>query len=98
MIRIIYRWQVQPKNFDQFREAWSVATNKIHQSATGARGSFMLQGHEDTSMVLTIAKWDTLEGWEEFWGVEIPKEMKTMHALGKRISAEVYEEIDDFTR
>ena len=64
----------------------------------GAKGSFMRRACEDTSEVLTVAKWDSLESWKSFWGSSNPEEMEKMRALGEPISAEAYEEIDDYTR
>ena len=58
----------------------------------------MLKSFENDTEVLTVAKWDSLESWKNFWGYKNPKEMEAMRKLGKRISAEVFEEIEDFTR
>ena len=98
MVRVIYRWQVPPENFDEFKRTWTQTTNGIHESVSGALGSFMLRSHEDETEVLTIARWKTLESWEAFWGNQNPSQMKGMGALGKRVSVQVMEEIDDFTR
>ena len=98
MVRVIYRWKVKPQNFNEFKNIWSNTTNRIHDSVAGAQGSFMLKSLENETEVLTIAKWDSLESWKTFWGNENPKEMEAMRKLGKRISAEVFEEIEDFTR
>ena len=98
MIRVVYRWQVTPENFEEFKKIWSITTNRIHESVTGALGSFMLRSFNDKTEVITIAKWDSLESWKNFWGNENPKEMEAMRKLGSRISAEAFEEIEDFTR
>lgn len=98
MVRIIYRWQVEPENFEKFKSIWSTTTNSIHESVEGALGSFLLRSYTDTTEVLTIAKWDSLESWKNFWGNAKPKEMEAMRKLGKRVSAEAFEEIEDYTR
>lgn len=98
MIRVIYRWQVKSENYDQFKKIWSKATNHIHKSVSGAKGSFMLKSFEDETEILTIAKWNSLESWKNFWGNENPEQMKAMRELGKRISVEVFDEIEDYTR
>lgn len=98
MIRVVYRWHVTPENFEEFKKIWSITTNRIHESVTGALGSFMLRSFKDEAEVITIAKWDSLESWKNFWGNENPKEMEAMRKLGNRISAESFEEIEDFTR
>lgn len=98
MIRVIYRWNVQPENFEKFKQAWSVATNRIHETIDGARGSLMLRADEDSSVVLTIARWDSIEAWKSFWQGLPPSEMERMRELGDFLSSEAYNEIDDFTR
>lgn len=98
MIRVIYRWQVEKENLDEFQKEWRIATNKIHETVPGARGSFMLQEADDENQILTIAKWDSFELWKAFWGMENPKEMENMQKLGNCISTKAYKEIDDFTR
>lgn len=98
MVRVIYRWEVSPENFEAFKEVWSATTNRIHQSVNGAQGSFLLRSAENENDVLTIAKWDSLDDWKSFWGNQNPEEMKAMRALGTRISAEAFEEIEDHTK
>ncbi len=98
MVRVVYRWHVAPENFEEFKKIWSTTTNRIHESVFGALGSFMLRSFENETEVITIAKWDSLESWKNFWGNENPKEMEAMRKLGKRISAEALEEIEDHTQ
>ncbi len=98
MIRVVYRWQVPQKNFEEFKKVWSRTTNSIHASVVGARGSFLLRSFENETEVITIAKWDSLELWKNFWGNENPQEMEAMRRLGQRSSVEVFEEIEDHTR
>ena len=98
MIRVVYRWQVAPGDFDAFRETWRATTNRIHETVPGAQGSFMLRSTEDESEVLTIAKWDSLEAWQAFWGSQDPRQMQPMRTLGKRLSVTAFEEIEDHTR
>lgn len=98
MIRVVYRWYVEPENFKEFRRVWSNATDRIYKSAPGALGRCMLKRAKNKSEVLTIANWDSLKSWENFWGNENPREMEGMLELGIRASVEVYEQIDDRTR
>ncbi|MDN5205505.1 antibiotic biosynthesis monooxygenase [Fulvivirgaceae bacterium BMA10] len=98
MVRVVYRWHVAPENFEEFKKIWSATTNRIHESVIGALGSFLLRSFENETEVITIAKWESLESWKNFWGNENPKEMQAMRKLGKRISAEVFEEVEDHTR
>ena len=32
MIRVIYRWRVEEKDFEEFRNIWDKTTNKIHKN------------------------------------------------------------------
>ena len=98
MVRVIYRWQVAPQDFEEFRKTWRATTNRIHESVDGALGSFMLRSLENESEVITIAKWDSLESWEKFWGNSDPREMQGMRMLAKRVAAEAFDEIEDHTR
>jgi heme-degrading monooxygenase HmoA len=98
MIRIIYSWKVAPENLSLFIETWKKTTNKIHQEVKGARGSFMLQNDKDASEIKTIARWDTLDDWKQFWQKSNPSQMRSMHDLGERVGVEVFKEIDDFTK
>ena len=76
MVRVVYRWQVAPQDFEAFKETWRTTTNRIHESVAGAQGSFMLRSFENESEVITIAKWDSLESWENFGEIEIRKKWK----------------------
>jgi hypothetical protein len=58
----------------------------------------MLRASDRGPEVLTVAKWESEESWKEFWGTQNPEEMQEMRKLGKRVSVEAYDEIDDYTR
>ena len=98
MIRIIYSWEVKPENLALFIETWKRTTNRIHKEVKGARGSFMLQDNKDTTAIKTIARWDTLDDWKQFWEDSNPSQMLSMRDLGERTSVEIFREVDDFTR
>ena len=76
MIRVIYRWEVRPKDFEDFRRVWTTITNRVHESVPGALGSFMLRSSDSDSEVLTVAKWESMESWKKFWGRKIRKRCK----------------------
>lgn len=84
MVRVVYRWHVAPENFEEFKKIWSTTTNRIHESVFGALGSFMLRSFENETEVITIAKWDSLESWKNFWGNENPQEMEARKAYFRR--------------
>lgn len=97
MIRIIYEWQVEPDNIAAFRETWQHTTTTIHQSVTGARGSFLLQKLGEPGRILTIARWDSLEHWQAFWQSKNPQAMQGLRALGTLISFTPFDEFADYT-
>ncbi|MEW8342021.1 MAG: antibiotic biosynthesis monooxygenase [Candidatus Thiodiazotropha taylori] len=97
MFRVIYRWEVAPENFEVFKKTWRATTNRIHASVPGALGSFMLKGHKNETEILTIAKWESYDAWQQFWGNANPEQMDDMSKLAKRISVEAYSEIEDHT-
>lgn len=97
MIRVVYRWQVEPENFQAFRKAWRATTDRIHETVAGAMGSFLLRSCESETEVLTVAKWDSLESWKRFWGAADPEQMRSLRMLGVRVSTEAFEEIEDRT-
>ena len=97
MIRVIYRWRVQKAEQEKFRAAWAKATTAIRESISGARGSVMLQSHQDPDEFITIARWDKVEDWQAFWTDSSRTEMQDMHAMAERLSADVFEEVADHT-
>ncbi|MGX1930057.1 antibiotic biosynthesis monooxygenase family protein [Flagellimonas sp. 2504JD4-2] len=98
MIRIIYSWKVPPEKLELFVATWKKTTNGIHETVKGARGSFMLQSEKDSTAIKTIARWDSLHDWEQFWQDSRPSQMQSMHNLGERTSVEIFTEVDDFTK
>ncbi|MEP1096041.1 MAG: antibiotic biosynthesis monooxygenase [Cyclobacteriaceae bacterium] len=98
MIRIIYCWKVEPEKLELFIETWKRTTKKIHEEIEGARGSFMLQSDKDIMEIKTIARWDSVNDWKKFWNDSSHSQMQSMHDLGKRVSVDLFREVDDFTR
>lgn len=97
MIRVIYRWRVQEGAASKFKAAWAKATTAIRAEAPGARGSFLLQSHQDDTEYLTIARWDRLEDWHAFQEDKMKAQMLEMHTFAQRLSTDVYAEIEDHT-
>ena len=98
MIRIVYSWKVELEKLESFIETWKRTTNKIHEEVPGARGSFMLQSDDNPTEVKTIARWDSLGDWQQFWENSNPSQMQSMRDLGERVSVEIFREVDDFTK
>jgi len=97
MIRVIYRWRVQQGQQERFKAVWAKTTTRIEATTPGARGSMLLQNQQDASEFVTIARWDGVEHWQAFWGEASKTAMREMHALAERLSADAFEEIEDYT-
>ncbi|MBW7470805.1 antibiotic biosynthesis monooxygenase family protein [Marinobacter sp. F4218] len=89
---------VAPDNFEAFKETWRATTNCIHETVPGALGSFMPRASESAEEILTLARWESLDSWRKFWQGQNKKQMEGMRQLGKRLSVECYEEVEDHTR
>ncbi len=98
MFRVVYEWRVPVEKMDEFQNVWRSATESIHHSVEGALGSFMLRSYDTPEKVLTIAKWDTREDWELFWGNRNPEKMQQMRKIAERVSVEAFNEIEDRTK
>lgn len=98
MFRVIYEWRVLADKMDEFQHVWRSATESIHESVEGALGSFMLQSSDTPEKVLTIAKWNSREDWEQFWGNRNPEKMQKMREIAERVSVEAFDEIEDRTK
>ncbi|MCP3871002.1 MAG: hypothetical protein GY703_23475 [Gammaproteobacteria bacterium] len=93
MIRMIYRWRVQTADQEEFKAAWGRATTRIRGTTSGARGSMLMQSHQDPTEFVTLARWDRAEDWQD----PSRTEMRYMHKIAERLSADVFEEIEDHT-
>lgn len=90
MIQVIYRWEVQPDNQRAFVDAWERTTVAIRDTVVGARGSLCIVSVDRPIEILTVAKWDELDQWQEFVQGAHLSSMKEMHELGGQISREAY--------
>ena len=97
MIQIIYRWEVPVEKQEAFLAAWEKTTLTIRESTAGARGSFCVVSVDTPTEILTIAKWEELEQWQDFIKDAKLTSMKEMHELGTQISANAYVQKGDFT-
>jgi heme-degrading monooxygenase HmoA len=97
MIQVIYRWHVPADNRDAFIAAWAEATQQIRATTKGARGSFCIVGVDDPTEIITIARWDKLDQWQEFVKTAKSAMMTEMHRLAAPLSHAAYEQVGDFT-
>lgn len=94
VIRVIYRWSVDSDRRDAFAAWWHSGTLRIRDSQPGALGSALLRPLEDQSHLVAVARWESLEDLERFWGQPAGESF----AGSKLESAEVFEELDDLSR
>ena len=97
MIRVIYRWQVQPGGEETFVSAWIEGTQWIRTQINGAQGSLLLRHHCQPLEFIAIARWDSLADWQAFSNAGLP-DVGAFHrlaAVSTLVSTEIGEEILD---
>lgn len=97
MHQIIYRWEVEKKNQAAFVAAWEKTTQSIRETTKGARGSICIVSVDRPTEIITMAKWDELDQWREFVETAKSEAMREMHALGRQVSHDAYDQRGDFT-
>jgi heme-degrading monooxygenase HmoA len=91
VIRVIYRWQVDPEAQDGFLYWWHEGTLAIRRDRAGALGSILLRSDEDVSSFTAVARWQSRADLEAFWAAS-PAQAVTRVELA---AVEVFDEIDD---
>jgi heme-degrading monooxygenase HmoA len=66
MIRVMYRWKVNPGQEEVFAKAWAQGTKVIRATVKGARGSLLLQSRENPCEFVAIARWTNEVDWRAF--------------------------------
>lgn len=99
MIRVIYRLQVQPEKEAEFIQTWTQATHKIRHQVLGAKGSLLMRSADHSSEFIAIARWETIEHWQQFWQGDLtdPQAFQIMQSVSQLLSHQVCEEIEDLT-
>lgn len=97
MIQVVYRWDVPVDQQTAFLAAWERTTVRIRETTVGARGSLCIVSVDRPTEIVTVAKWDELEQWQEFVNGAKLTSMKEMHDLGTHVSSEAYVQKGDFT-
>jgi heme-degrading monooxygenase HmoA len=93
MIRVIYRWRVDPDRREEFAAWWHEGTLRIRSTRRGALGSTLLAPNNDVLHFVAVARWRSWEDLEAFWAVAGGSPFDG----AELISTEVFEEVDDLT-
>jgi heme-degrading monooxygenase HmoA len=67
MIRVIYRWTVDPAESEAFVSSWRHATKRILSEEPGAMGSTLLRPIDEPDAWLGLARWRSRADLEAFW-------------------------------
>ena len=93
MIRVIYRWSVDPATEDQFIDAWRAATERIRTHEPGALGSTLLRPSDTHNILVGFARWQRRDDVEAFWksGNATPLPGATLESI------EILDEVEQMT-
>lgn len=93
MIRVIYRWRIDPEVTPDFVTWWHEGTLRIRSTQPGARGSTLLRSPDDEDCLVGIARWEDKEKLTAFW-----ERMSPLEFPGAVLeSLEILEEVDHLT-
>jgi heme-degrading monooxygenase HmoA len=97
MIRIMYRWKVNPGQEDVFAKAWTQGTKVIRATVKGARGSLLLKSRKNPCEFVAIARWTSVEDWRAFRRGEQPnlESFRTAAAVSQLQAVEPLSEVRD---
>lgn len=63
MIRVIYRWTVNPGEEERFIRDWQAGTRKIQDNCPGAHGSFLIRDRKNPEHFFGVARWESGGAW-----------------------------------
>jgi heme-degrading monooxygenase HmoA len=97
MIRVLYRWKVNPGQEDVFAKAWTQGTKVIRATVKGARGSLLLQSRKNPCEFVAIARWTSVDDWRAFRRGEPPnlESFRTAAAVSQLQVVEPLSEVRD---
>jgi hypothetical protein len=93
VIRVFYKWRVEPNVQAGFRQWWHDGTLRIRTEHPGALGSTLLENQEDPDLFVGVARWTTVEALMLF-----REKVGTLRFDGAElISIDLLDELDDLT-
>ena len=97
MIRVMYRWKVNPGQEEVFAKAWAQGTKVIRATVKGARGSLLLQSRKDPCEFVAIARWTNAVDWRAFRRGEKPalESFRSAAAVSQLQAVEPLSEVRD---
>ena len=97
MIRIMYRWTVNPGQEGVFAKAWTQGTKVIRATVKGARGSLLLQSRKNPCEFVAIARWTSVADWRAFRRGEKPalESFRAAAAVSQLQAVELLSEVRD---
>ena len=93
MIKVIYRWRIDPDRQSDFASWWHDGTLRIRSSRQGALGSTLCRPTGDDEHLVAVARWESQEDLVEFWKEPAGSTFEGAHLE----SAEIFDELDDLT-
>ena len=97
MVRVMYRWKVNPGQETVFARAWTQGTKVIRATVKGARGSLLLQSRKNPCEFVAIARWLSVADWQAFRRGEKPAldSFRTAAAVSQLQAVEPLSEVRD---
>ncbi|HTT86979.1 MAG TPA: antibiotic biosynthesis monooxygenase, partial [Acidimicrobiales bacterium] len=93
VIRVVYRWRLEPGRSTDFVRWWHEMTLRIRSGQPGAMGSTLLRAGHDDAQLVGIARWESEEQLVAFW-----ERMSPLEFPGAVLeSMEILEELDHLT-
>lgn len=91
-ILVISRWRVRCDRETAFMQAWTRLTAIARDTQPAAGGNLLLPCQDNPREFVTIARWRSLEDWQNFWQDNLidASALATLYATSYLLSNEVF--------